>query len=94
MKVSLEEVRHVAKLARLSFSPEEEKAMAEDLSKILGYMQQLNELDTSEVPPMSHVLDRVDVFREDKAEHRVTRQEALKNAPDHTEEYFRVPRVI
>lgn len=94
MKVTLEEVRHVARLARLSFTAEEEKAMAEDLSKILGYMQQLNELDTSQVPPMSHVLDRVDVFRPDEPVQRVTREEALKNAPDHTDEYFRVPKVI
>ncbi|MBO6575349.1 MAG: Asp-tRNA(Asn)/Glu-tRNA(Gln) amidotransferase subunit GatC [Rhodothermales bacterium] len=94
MSVSIEDVRYVARLARLSFSPEEEEAMARDLSRVLDYMQKLNELDTTDVPPMAHVLDRVDVFRADRQESRISHQDALKNAPDHDGSHFRVPKVI
>ncbi|MFT5144291.1 MAG: aspartyl-tRNA(Asn)/glutamyl-tRNA(Gln) amidotransferase subunit C [Rhodothermales bacterium] len=94
MSVSLEEVRYVAGLARLSFTPEEEKRMASDLSRILQYMNQLEELNTENVPPMEHVLDRVDVFRPDESKTRISRDEALSNAPDTDGEYFRVPRIL
>lgn len=92
--VTLEDVKYVARLARLSFTPEEEEHMARDLTSILGYMQQLNEVDTSEVAPMEHVLDRVDVFREDVTESRISHADALSNAPDTDGDHFRVPRVI
>ncbi len=68
--------------------------MAKDLSSILGYMQQLDELDTSDVAPLEHVQDRVDVFRKDEARCKITRKEALSNAPDANAEYFRVPKVL
>jgi aspartyl-tRNA(Asn)/glutamyl-tRNA(Gln) amidotransferase subunit C len=68
--------------------------MAEDLSRILEYMQQLDELDTSSVEPMSHVSDRVDLFRPDEARSRIDRKQALSNAPDADAEYFRVPKVL
>ncbi|MFT4605280.1 MAG: aspartyl-tRNA(Asn)/glutamyl-tRNA(Gln) amidotransferase subunit C [Rhodothermales bacterium] len=92
--VTLEDVKYVARLARLSFTADEEEHMVRDLSSILGYMRQLEEVDTSEVAPMEHVLDRVDVFREDVIVSRITQAEALSNAPDTDGDYFRVPRVI
>ena len=94
MSISVEQVRYVARLAKLSFSPEEELRMARDLSAVLGYMKQLDELDTEQVPAMAHVLDRVDVFRPDVLEERIDRAQALSNAPDTDGEYFRVPRVL
>ena len=94
MSVSIDEVRYIAALARLSFSEEEEVRMAEQLSKVLDYVEKLNELDTSGVPPMSHVLDLHSVFREDVVEQRITRDEALENAPDADGTFFRVPKVI
>ncbi|PSQ51729.1 MAG: Asp-tRNA(Asn)/Glu-tRNA(Gln) amidotransferase GatCAB subunit C, partial [Bacteroidetes bacterium QH_10_64_37] len=63
MSVSRDDVRHVAQLARLDFSAEEEAQMADELSRILDYVDKLDELDTSGVPPMSHVLDVTNVFR-------------------------------
>lgn len=68
--------------------------MAQQMSSILDYMAKLNELDTEDVPPMSHVLDLSNVFRDDEAEARITRDEALRNAPESDSEYFRVPKVI
>lgn len=94
MSVSIDEVRYIAALARLSFSEEEEVRIAEQLSKVLDYVEKLNELDTSGVPPMSHVLDLHSVFRKDVVEQRITRDDALENAPDADGTFFRVPKVI
>ena len=94
MKVSLQQVREIAALARLEFSPDEERQLADDLTRILDYVEQLEELDVSGVPPMSHVLDLSNVVRPDQSETRISRTEALSNAPDADAEYFRVPKVI
>jgi len=94
MSVTIDEVRYIAGLARLRFSEEEEKTMAEQMNQILDYMEQLNELDTTDVPPMSHVLDLTNVSRDDRVEQRITREEGLSNAPDVDSAYFRVPKVI
>ena len=94
MSISIEEVRYIAALARLRFSEEEEGRVAQQMSSILDYMAKLNELDTEDVPPMSHVLDLNNVFREDVVEERITREEALRNAPESDSDYFRVPKVI
>lgn len=94
MKVTLEQVREVAALARLRFTPEEEAKLADDLTRILDYVEQLEELDVSNVEPMSHVLDLFNVLRSDHAKTRITRNDALSNAPDADSKYFRVPKVI
>jgi aspartyl-tRNA(Asn)/glutamyl-tRNA(Gln) amidotransferase subunit C len=94
MSVTREEVRHIAKLARLRLSIGEEQLMSEQLSSILDYIEQLNELDVSEVEPMTHVLDLVNATRTDAPEHRISHEQALKNAPSADSDYFRVPRVI
>ena len=94
MKVSLEQVRQIAALARLEFSPDEEERLAHDLSRILDYVEKLEELDVTDVEPMSHVLDLYNVMRSDESRTRISRDEALSNAPDADAEYFRVPKVI
>ena len=94
MSVSRDDVQHVAQLARLDFSEDEEAKMAEELSQILDYVDKLDELDTSGVPPMSHVLDVTNVFRPDEVEERIDRAEALEPAPEADDEYFRVPKVV
>jgi aspartyl-tRNA(Asn)/glutamyl-tRNA(Gln) amidotransferase subunit C len=94
MAISKEDVQHIASLARLRFSDDEEEQLAEEMSRILDYVDTLNELDTTGVPPMSHVLDLHNVFREDDIEERIDRDKALQNAPDADGEYFRVPKVI
>ncbi len=94
MAISVDEVRYIASLARLRFSEEEERHLAGQMSELLDYMEKLNELDTTDVPPMSHVLDLYNVVRDDVARQRITPEEALRNAPDADADYFRVPKVI
>lgn len=94
MAVTLEDVRHVARLARLSFTEEEEQKLVADLNAILTYMEQLNRLDTSEVEPLTHVMDFGTVLRADTPVPSLARDEVLKNAPAHTETFFRVPKVL
>lgn len=94
MAVSEDEVQYIASLARLRFSDEAVERLAKEMSEILAYVEKLNELDTTAVPPMSHVLDLYNVAREDRVEQRITREEALRNAPDADSEYFRAPKVI
>ncbi|HET6568173.1 MAG TPA: Asp-tRNA(Asn)/Glu-tRNA(Gln) amidotransferase subunit GatC [Rhodothermales bacterium] len=94
MSVSVDQVRYIAALAKLRFSEEEERRIARQMSGILDYVAKLNELDTENVPPMSHVLDLNNVFREDAVRQRVTRDEAFQNAPDAAAGYFKVPKVI
>ena len=94
MSVTVQDVEHVAALARLSFSEEEKQKLTAQLNEILRYMEQLNTLDTSNVEPLSHVIELLNVFREDVLRPSLPREEALKNAPAHTEEFFKVPKVI
>lgn len=95
MALSVDEVRYIAALARLRFNEQEEASLASEMSRILEYMDKLNEIDTTGVEPMSHVLDLNNVYRErDEAVRRITQEEGLKNAPDADSEYFRVPKVI
>lgn len=94
MAVTVKEVKYIASLARLRFTDEQERRLAGQMSEILDYVEKLNELDTSAVPPMSHVLDLYNVTRKDEVEQRITRDEALENAPDADSEYFRAPKVI
>lgn len=94
MAISRDEVQHVAQLARLDFTEEEEEQMAEELSQMLDYVDKLDELDTSGVPPMSHVLDVTNVFREDEIESRIDQEQALAPAPETEGGYFQVPKVV
>jgi len=94
MALSVDEVRYIAALARLRFTEAEEHHLAGQMSEILAYMDKLNELDTTDVAPMAHVLDLYNVDREDTALQRITPEEALRNAPDADGDYFRVPKVI
>lgn len=94
MSVTIRDVEYVASLAKLSFSEEEKQKLASQLNTILEYMEQLNQLDTSNVEPLSHVVELSNVFREDEPGPTLTREEALLNAPSKTERFFRVPKVI
>lgn len=95
MSVTKEEVNYVANLARLQLDDEEAEHLKEDMNKILGYMEKLRELDTSDVEPLEHVTEKTSSsFREDKAKVPISHEDALKNAPDADSDYFRVPRVI
>jgi aspartyl-tRNA(Asn)/glutamyl-tRNA(Gln) amidotransferase subunit C len=94
MAVTIEDVEHIARLARLEFTEEEKKKFTHQLNDILTYVEQLNKLDTSKVEPLSHVIELDNVFRPDVAKPGLTPDEALKNAPAKTEKFFKVPKVI
>ncbi|MFQ5803885.1 MAG: Asp-tRNA(Asn)/Glu-tRNA(Gln) amidotransferase subunit GatC [Candidatus Methylomirabilales bacterium] len=94
MKITYEEVEHVARLARLALSEEERERMRAQLDAILTYIDKLNHLDTSQVEPTSHVIPMTNVFREDKVRPSLSQEQALANAPDRQEALFRVPRIL
>lgn len=94
MPITPDDVDHVAKLAYLSFADHEKEQLADDMSRILDHIDTLNELDTAGVPPMAHGLDHQNVTRSDEPTERISRDDALKNAPDTDGSYVRVPRVI
>ncbi len=94
MAISKTDVHYIARLARLRLTPEEETDMVGHLNAILEYMETLNELDTTGVEPMSHVLDLTNRFRTNTVQQRISHEEALKNATDADSDYFRVPKVI
>lgn len=94
MKITVEEIEHVAKLARLEVSTEEKQNLTEQLNEILLYMEKLNELDTMGVDPTSHVVDLHNAFRADAVKESLPREQTLDNAPEANEAQFVVPRVI
>ena len=94
MVISREEVEHIALLSRLRLTPEELDLFTGHLDEILGYCRKIDELDTSDVPPSSHVLPITNVMREDDViRESLDVGEALRNAPDKRGDYFRVPKV-
>ncbi len=94
MKLSVEEVRHVAELAKLKLTDDEVKLYADQLSEILDYAERLQEIDTSTVAPTPYVLSLANVMRDDVAEEGLTNEEALMNSPDSDEGFFRVRAVF
>ncbi|MCW9708530.1 Asp-tRNA(Asn)/Glu-tRNA(Gln) amidotransferase subunit GatC [Fodinibius salsisoli] len=94
MSVSKKDVKYVADLAHLQLTEEESDSLVHDMNQILDYMTTLEEVDTSDVEPLEHVIDLEYRLRDDKAEAPLDHKEALKNAPDADTDYFRVPRVI
>jgi aspartyl-tRNA(Asn)/glutamyl-tRNA(Gln) amidotransferase subunit C len=91
MKISIE---HIAGLARLSLSNEEKELFGKQLEDVLSYMEKLNELDTKDIEPTSHVIAIHNVTREDAPAPSLDREDALANAPDRTEKFYRVPKII
>lgn len=94
MSLSEKDVQYVAKLARLEVTDEEVAKYTKQLDNILGYVEQLSKLDTTNVEPLAHVLDMKNVTREDKPTPSLTQQEVLSNAPEPQSGHFRVPRIM
>ena len=92
--MDLEDVEHVARLARLALSDDEKERMRQQLDRILGYIAKLNELDTEGVEPTSHAIKMVNVMREDEVRPSLSPEAMLANAPERAGEFFRVPRII
>ena len=94
MTIDKETVDKVAHLARLELAEDETDKMIADMSKILGFMAKLNEINTTGVEPLVYMTDEVNVLREDVIKQTITHEEALQNAPKHDENYFLVAKVI
>jgi len=94
MKINDELVQHIAHLARLEFEGDELNEIKEDMSKIIGFMNKLSELDTEDVEPLIFMTDKVNVLREDKPERTLTSEDALHNAPKKDSDYFRISKVL
>ena len=88
------QVEHVAQLARLALSDEEKQRLTEQLNAILTYMEQLNEVPTDGVEPTAHVLDLVNVLRDDTVRQSLSADAALANAPETAHRFFVVPRIV
>nr|WP_090884079.1 Asp-tRNA(Asn)/Glu-tRNA(Gln) amidotransferase subunit GatC [Evansella caseinilytica] len=94
VRITKNQVKHVANLARLEFSEKEMEVFAKQLDDIIGYAEQLNELDTTNVKPTSHVLDISNVLRADEVRQSLSNEAALKNAPDQADGQVKVPSVL
>jgi aspartyl-tRNA(Asn)/glutamyl-tRNA(Gln) amidotransferase subunit C len=93
-KITMKEVDHVARLARLALSDEEKERMRRELDGILSYIGKLSALNTEGVPPTSHAVPMTNVMREDEPVPSLPQPEMLANAPDPSGEFFRVPKII
>ena len=94
MSISTDEVVKVAALARLNLAPEKQEQFASQFNDILGYMQKLNELDTTGVEPLYSPVTHGTVFRDDVVREEYSREELLGNAPATDGTYFIVPRIV
>jgi aspartyl-tRNA(Asn)/glutamyl-tRNA(Gln) amidotransferase subunit C len=93
-RISKDQVKHVAHLARLAVTEEEAEMLTEQLDKIIGFAEELNELDTDNVEPTTHVLELKNILREDEVRNSVSVEEALKNAPAQKDGQFKVPNIL
>ena len=88
------DIKHVAHLARISLSPEEEKKFGAQLGQVLGYIDKLNEVDVTGVEPTAHAFPLVNVTRPDEVRPSISNEEALRNAPAHANGLFIVPKIV
>jgi len=94
MNIDKETVEKVAHLARLELAEDEKETMIADMNKILGFMDKLNEIDTSGIEPLVYMTNEINNVREDMIKQEVTHEEALLNAPKHDGDYFLVAKAI
>jgi len=92
--IPLKEIEHLAWLARIELTEEEKELFAKQLNQILEYFRKIDEVDTEGVPPTHHVLDLVNVFREDEVTPSLPVEEALKNAPKKEKLFIKAPKIL
>ena len=91
--ITIKDVEHVAKLARLELTEDEKEKFTKQLGDVLKHVDAMNEVDTANVEPMAHAIDFVNVMREDEVYYEQTKEELMKNAPDEENGFFRVPKI-
>ena len=94
MKIDRELLNKTAHLARLEFDENSAESMMADMSKIITWVEKLNEVDTEGVEPLTTMSHEINVLREDEVKPHLSHERALKNAPKKDTEYFRVPKVM
>jgi aspartyl-tRNA(Asn)/glutamyl-tRNA(Gln) amidotransferase subunit C len=94
MKIDKDSIKKIAHLARLEFDENGVEKMSRDMSKILDWVEKLNEIDTDNVEPLTTMSTEINVMRKDQVAHQLHRDAGLKNAPKSDSEYFRVPKVL
>ncbi len=92
--ISEDQVKHVARLARLSLHQQESELFTRQLNEILDYIEQLNEVPTDDIEPTSHILDLFNVFRQDEVKSRIETETLLANGPETAQHFFVVPRIV
>ena len=93
-KISIDEVKHVARLARLKISSEDARTYQRELNAVLDHFEALQSLETGKLPPMSQVLKGANVWREDRAVEKKETEPLLEGAPEREERYYKVPRIL
>ena len=94
MEVNDQLIDKLANLARLEFNDKEKEEIKNDLQQMITFIEKLNELDTAGVEPLLHMTENINILREDLVGGMISREEALKNAPLHDKQFFKVPKVI
>ena len=94
MNIDKESLQKIAHLSRLEMPESAEKEMMDSLNSVLTWMEELNEINTDNVKPLTHMSLEVNALREDKVIPNISREQGLKNAPKHDGEYFSVPKVM
>ncbi|HIJ96983.1 MAG TPA: Asp-tRNA(Asn)/Glu-tRNA(Gln) amidotransferase subunit GatC [Desulfuromonadales bacterium] len=94
MKITVSDVEHVARLARLQLTAAEKELFAGQMDAILGYVEKLKELDTDGISATSHAVPMENAFREDAVRPAIGAEKALANAPERAATFFKVPKVI
>ncbi len=94
MKITKDDVKHIARLSRLYVTDEEMETFSNQLSSIIEYVEQLNSLNTSDIEPTSHIIPLKNVIRSDIIEPSLPAENALKNAPNAVGAFYRVPKII
>jgi aspartyl-tRNA(Asn)/glutamyl-tRNA(Gln) amidotransferase subunit C len=94
MEITDKIVKDVAHLARLEFEEEKLERMKSDLSRMISFVNKLNEMDTENVEPLIYISEETNVLREDVVKHEITQKQALMNAPKKDSDYFKAPKVI
>ena len=93
MAITVKDVEHVAKLARLELTEEEKEKFTRQLGDVLKYVDHMNEVDTASFEPLSHPIDFVNVMRDDVVHYEQTKEQLMANAPDEENGFFKVPKI-
>jgi aspartyl-tRNA(Asn)/glutamyl-tRNA(Gln) amidotransferase subunit C len=94
MKIDISEIERLAELSRLRLNDDEKYRVREDMQRIIGFIDKLQQVDTTGIEPLVHVNNHVNVLRDDIEAQSINREDALKNAPSHDSDFFKIPKVL